>query len=390
MKKRVISLLCCLMLLCSAISTQAATTTKVIHNEKTKTYKKCIKSVTINGKKASLSKVPVFLKDGAYMGPLDEIFINRTDTASTSRKNKKTVTLTYRDKSLVLKENSKTATLKTKTNGKTTSKSYKLGSAPIYAKYASSKVFRWIVPINSVCTRLGITYSGKSGVIKITEKPKPAETTTEKKPTTTETKPETTTTEKKTETAKVVDPYVITIDAGHGGTDSGAVGNGYAEKNMTLKIVLAAKKYFDKDKRFKCYYTRTTDTYPSLTARSALANSKKSDFFLCVHINSAGSSSTGTETLYNPGRNTVTKNKRLNLTNTSLATIMHRHALKATGFTNRGLINRPNLSVLKKTNMPACLIEYGFISNKKEAQKMNANLEEYGKALYEGACDVIE
>ena len=46
---------------------------------------------------------------------------------------------------------------------------------------------------------------------------------------------------------------IIVLDAGHGGSDSGAVAYGYKEKNMTLKIVQAAKKYFDKDPNIKVY-----------------------------------------------------------------------------------------------------------------------------------------
>ena len=49
---------------------------------------------------------------------------------------------------------------------------------------------------------------------------------------------------------------------------------------------------------------------------------------------------------------------------------MQSAAVAATGFTNRGLVDRPNLYVLKHTKMPACLIEYGFISNKTEAARM--------------------
>ena len=55
---------------------------------------------------------------------------------------------------------------------------------------------------------------------------------------------------------------IVVLDAGHGGSDSGAVANGYKEKNMTLKIVQAAKSYFDDDPDIKVYYTRLSDTYP--------------------------------------------------------------------------------------------------------------------------------
>ena len=59
-------------------------------------------------------------------------------------------------------------------------------------------------------------------------------------------------------------------------------------------------------------------------------------------------------------------------------------------FTNRGLIDRPNLYVLKHTKMPACLIEYGFISNKTEAARMKANTSVYGKALYNAVVNLMK
>ena len=92
---------------------------------------------------------------------------------------------------------------------------------------------------------------------------------------------------------------IIVIDAGHGGKDSGATGNGYIEKNMTLKIVQNIKTNFDSDPLYKVYYTRLSDWYPTLTERYDLANAVNADRFLSVHINSADSASAkGTETLY--------------------------------------------------------------------------------------------
>ena len=89
--------------------------------------------------------------------------------------------------------------------------------------------------------------------------------------------------EAKTNSAK---PVIVVLDAGHGGRDSGAVGNGLQEKEMTLSIILSAKKYFDQDRRFKVYYTRTTDKTVSLKSRYSLANKKNADFYISIHINS--------------------------------------------------------------------------------------------------------
>ncbi|MFQ9748409.1 MAG: N-acetylmuramoyl-L-alanine amidase [Anaerobutyricum soehngenii] len=124
-----------------------------------------------------------------------------------------------------------------------------------------------------------------------------------------------------------------------------------AEKNLTLAIVLAAKRSFDKDSRFQVSYTRTSDTYPSLSQRAKLANNRDADMFLCVHINSASASARGTETLWSKGQKLCNTEKRLNFRKT-LATAMQSAAVAATGFTNRGLVDRPNLYVLKHTEMP--------------------------------------
>ena len=171
---------------------------------------------------------------------------------------------------------------------------------------------------------------------------------------------------------------IIVLDAGHGGSDSGAVAYGYKEKNMTLKIVQAAKKYFDKDSNNKVYYTRLSDTYPSLSDRSALANNVGADRFYSVHINSAGKSAHGTETLYNSKGYKSTSG----LTSYKWSATIHPYIRSATGFTNRGLVDRTGLYVLRHSKTASTLTEIGFVSNKSESKKMNANLNKYGKAVY--------
>lgn len=172
---------------------------------------------------------------------------------------------------------------------------------------------------------------------------------------------------------------IVVLDAGHGGSDSGAVSYGYKEKTMTLKIVQAAKKYFDKDPDIKVYYTRLSDTYPSLSDRSDLANNVGADRFYSVHINSADSSSAhGTETLYNSKGYKSTSG----LTSYKWSSTIHPYIQSATGFSNRGLVDRTGLYVLRHTKTSSTLTEIGFVSNKSEAKKMNANLSKYGKAVY--------
>lgn len=183
---------------------------------------------------------------------------------------------------------------------------------------------------------------------------------------------------------------VIVLDAGHGGSDSGATGHGYREKDFTLGIVLAAKVFFDNNSDYKVYYTRTTDVYPSLSARYELANGVEADLFISVHINSADSvTATGTETLYNPDRNKVSA---AGLSCYQVASITHKHVLASTGLKNRGLKERctrlkNGLAVLNYNNGPATLTEIGFISNQTEAKQMAANLKNYGTAIYNAVVE---
>ena len=78
------------------------------------------------------------------------------------------------------------------------------------------------------------------------------------------------------------------------------------------------------------------------------------------------------------------------ITSKDFATAMQQAVIATTGFTNRGLKSRTDLRVLNQTNMPACLIEYGFISNSTEARIMNANTERYGKELYEAVVNYLK
>lgn len=184
--------------------------------------------------------------------------------------------------------------------------------------------------------------------------------------------------------AKYADPKkmfyrVVVVDAGHGGSDSGAVGNGYYEKNMTLKIVQSIKSNFDKNSTYKVYYTRLSDWYPSLSYRYKMANEVSADRFLSVHINSSDSSSSkGTETLYK--------------TYKSYAQTLQSSALTGMGYAsnssyNRGLKYRSDLAVLNGPKMTTSLVELGFISNKTEANRINSRTSTIGYNLYKAICN---
>ncbi|MDO4977782.1 MAG: N-acetylmuramoyl-L-alanine amidase [Eubacteriales bacterium] len=345
----------------SELTNPTPTTIKMVLRQKTKVYKKRKNQVSVNDSVMDITKKPIFLKSGSYMGPAKQIFCSSSlKIKYKSSSNHKTLVLTYNDHVLRMTNGSKKAVL----DGKKTT----FGTCPFYIKNKETGKSYWYVPIKSVCTRLGLVYKlGKDGLIRINGIPNGVETD---------------------EPAPSNDKPVIVLDAGHGGSDSGALGNNKAEKNLTLSILLAAKSYFDKDKRFQVYYTRTSDTYPTLEGRCKLANDMKADAFVSIHINSYKSTSAGTETLYNYGRLSATRKNALN--SKELATMMQKHIQSATGFPNRGLVDRRDLCVLNKTVMPACLMEFGFISNKSETISMCANLNRYGKAVYEGLVEIMK
>lgn len=145
----------------------------------------------------------------------------------------------------------------------------------------------------------------------------------------------------------------VCIDAGHGGKDPGAVKGKRYEKDDTLKIAKRLGKVLKANGMEVCY-TRTTDIYDSPSDKAKKGNVSKADYFISIHRNAAASSiANGTEVLI-----CNTKNKKYEIANA-----ICRNFVK-NGFTNRGVKLRTDLAVLNRTNMPAILVELGFISCK--------------------------
>jgi N-acetylmuramoyl-L-alanine amidase len=175
---------------------------------------------------------------------------------------------------------------------------------------------------------------------------------------------------------------IVVLDAGHGGTDNGASGNGLKEKVVNLNHAMAVYNLLQADSAIKVYMTRESDTYPTLQDRANLANEIDAHLFISIHNNSATSTAKGTETLYHPNS---AKGKEM-------ATILQQNLVNHLGTTNRGIKARTDLYVLKNTNMPAVLIEGAFLTNQEDAARMNTPtfIAEYGKAVYESILYFLE
>ncbi|WP_425236702.1 N-acetylmuramoyl-L-alanine amidase family protein [Ulvibacterium sp.] len=92
------------------------------------------------------------------------------------------------------------------------------------------------------------------------------------------------------------DPFVVVLDAGHGGHDPGNLGNGYLEKNIALKIVLKVGEMLESYPEIKVVYTRKDDTFVDLFVRGEIANKANADLFVSVHCDSHSSDAHGAGT----------------------------------------------------------------------------------------------
>ncbi|QYR23725.1 N-acetylmuramoyl-L-alanine amidase [Paenibacillus sp. sptzw28] len=149
--------------------------------------------------------------------------------------------------------------------------------------------------------------------------------------------------------------YKVVLDAGHGGKDPGAQAvNGRYEKEYNLAIVLKVKALLDKETKIKPYLTRSDDTFVELNERAKIANDLKADLFISFHANRTDSSSVnGAETYYSRDDSRA------------FANVMQKHLVAGTGFADRK-VRQANFAVIKKTTMPAVLMEAGYLSNKSD------------------------
>lgn len=153
---------------------------------------------------------------------------------------------------------------------------------------------------------------------------------------------------------------VICLNAGHGGSDPGAVGN-IRESDANLKVVLILGKLLT-DLGARVVYTRASDVWMALSTRAAIANNANADLFISVHHNGASSSTAhGTETICYPGSTLGIK----------LATLTLNGICNRLGTYRRGVIQRDDSDVTF-TDMPAVITEGFFVTNPTEVAKFNS------------------
>ena len=150
-------------------------------------------------------------------------------------------------------------------------------------------------------------------------------------------------------------PLTVVIDAGHGGHDRGGIpGQRVAEKDMTLDVALRLRNILSAN-GYNVVMTRSTDVFIPLGGRVAIANSYRNAVFVCIHFNATPrSGASGIET-YFYSRDSL-----------PLASAIHYYVAGGAPSENRG-VRRRGYYVLRKTNIPAVLVECGFLTNPTEA-----------------------
>lgn len=205
--------------------------------------------------------------------------------------------------------------------------------------------------------------------------------------------------------------FTVTLDAGHGAHDYGAVYSGRIEKNIALAVVLKVGAILEKTRKIDVIYTRKTDVFIDLIERANIANRAKSDIFVSIHCNAnKNTAADGTET-YVMGLSKLASNLEVAKKENSVITKEKDYKQKYDGFDpnspesllgftlmqeeyldnsinlaskieeqfgklgkklRQGGVKQERFMVLHKAYMPRVLVEMGFISNPIEGEILNS------------------
>lgn len=171
----------------------------------------------------------------------------------------------------------------------------------------------------------------------------------------------------------------VMIDPGHGGDDPGTTSGTVDEKDITLEVALLVKDYLE-ECGANVIMTRKDDTFMNKYDRAAFANEKEADIFLSIHCNYLEDNPevSGVETYY-------MENAEDGM---ALATAVHEQVLSVTGADDM-YVRTNDFVVIRETNMPAALIEIGYLSNTQDVKRLCGK--EYQQRMAYGiAAGIVE
>lgn len=172
----------------------------------------------------------------------------------------------------------------------------------------------------------------------------------------------------------------IILDAGHGGRDNGATFDQRVEKDDNLAMTLEVGRLLE-EKGFDVVYTRQEDIYQAPFRKATIANELEGDLFVSIHRNSGEIPNLyqGVETLvYSKGGFPEEVAENIN------------EELEEVGYINLGVEERPRLIVLNSTQMPAVLVEVGFINAEADNELFSTRFEETAGAIADGIAESFE
>ncbi len=175
---------------------------------------------------------------------------------------------------------------------------------------------------------------------------------------------------------------IIIIDPGHGGKDPGTVVGTIAEKNIALKVSTLVTQKLEAAGA-KVLMTRTGDTYPTREGRVDFTHANYGEIFVSIHVNyAANTSAQGTETFFakTPGD--------MHQEDIDLATFINNQIVKNVNMNDRK-VKKENFIVIANTNIPAILVELGFLSNSEDRAKLTDNqyIELFAESIYKGILE---
>ena len=179
----------------------------------------------------------------------------------------------------------------------------------------------------------------------------------------------------------------IYIDQGHNPEppNTGAEGNGLREQDISYEVGRRLAALLRRSGNYDVRLSRPTpetqlgtSNASSLRARVDEANAWGADYFISIHTNASENSGVSGVEAYSYARDTIAFRLGEDIVD---------NLVEATGLRNRGMKVRPGLYVLKKTNMPAVLVEIGFISNPGDAALMRDNPELFAQGIYNGIVE---
>ena len=171
----------------------------------------------------------------------------------------------------------------------------------------------------------------------------------------------------------------VALDAGHGGYDSGAVHEGRREKDDNLALALAVGDILQRS-GVNVVFTRTEDVHDSPVRKAGIANESGADYFISFHRNSSpvDNQYSGVETLlYDENGVKADMARAIN------------EELAQVGFNDLGLNIRRDLAVLRRTQMPALLVEVGFINTDADNALLDARFDDVAQAIANGVLQTI-